>query len=58
MATLIDMILEEAEENVLIKVAQKLLERGISITAISQDTGLSEEKIAQLQKDLKKIVSS
>jgi len=52
MTTLADMLIEDAVKDKTIEFAKKLLKRGISITDISEDTGLSESEIEQLQAEM------
>ena len=49
-----DMVREDAEENKAIEIARKLLKRGMSISAVVEDTGLPESAVHDLKAELDK----
>ena len=49
---LVEDAVKETANNTALEITKKLLKRGISVTAISEDTGLDEAVIVQLQTEL------
>ena len=45
------MVMEDGKKEAWLEMAQKLLQRGISIEAIAEDSGLTVEEIREFQKE-------